>query len=96
MNAVELIFFRFGVVFVAGCVCLFAYLLVCAFIELIEKAIYEWRYRHRFDGKPCAKCWCKDCEMHGKNDRCLLPGSSRSTPDNGFCYEARPRDKKKI
>lgn len=72
-------------------------------IVLIFWALFEWvkeelriikinrMIKHRFDGKPIAKCWCRDCRMHNMGTgACSLPGVSRCTPDNGFCYEADP------
>ena len=65
--------------------------------DRIADARWEYRYKHRFDKPPTAKCYCKDCKLHGTKsqhtNRCYLPGSDRFTPDNGFCYEAEPRDK---
>ena len=75
---------------------------------LISWAFSEWlrdrivdlkrthKMKHRFDGKPIAKCWCRDCRTHNnKTGVCSLPGISRYTPDNGFCYEADPVWKEK-
>ena len=39
------------------------------------------------------KCYCNDCVHHRKDHACTIPGSTRYTPDNGFCYEASPREK---
>lgn len=68
------------------------YLLIQTVIEYIHERKWNYIYKHRFDKSPTAKCYCKDCEMHGlSSNRCMLPGSTRYTPDNGFCYEAEPR-----
>ena len=63
--------------------------------ESIEKAIYHYRFKHRFDRPPRAKCYCLDCVLHDVSHLCKLPGNSRYTPDTGFCYEAEPRSRQK-
>lgn len=89
------VFGWFGILTIAGLVMLMAY---CAF-DSLRSVINEWRwqykYKHRFDKPPTAKCYCKDCVHHGKNgndygEKCGLPGVDRFTPHNGFCYMARP------
>lgn len=51
---------------------------------------WKHRYKHRFDKPPTAKCYCRDCRWHGSNGKCGLPGITRYTPDNGYCYESEP------
>ena len=85
------VFALIGVMSVAG---VFG-LLTWAFAEWLKDRITDlkraYRTKHRFDGKPIAKCWCRDCRMHNmKTGACSLPGVSIHTPDNGFCYEADP------
>lgn len=85
------IFAFFGIVCFAGVVGL----MVSAFVNWLKGKIKKTRrnqiMKHRFDGKPIAKCWCRDCRMHSIRDgKCSLPGIGRHTPDNGFCYEADP------
>lgn len=81
---------------IAAIVCVIAVLLALAksaIEEAVSQAKWEHRYKHRFDGAPTAKCWCKDCIWHRKDGRCELPGSDRYTPEEGFCYEAEPKNK---
>lgn len=79
--------------FVVGAV--FAYLVILlweAVVEARRQAVIKRQIKHRFDGTPTAKCWCRDCKWHGvESNKCGLPGIGRYTPDNGFCYEADPR-----
>lgn len=80
--------------FGGGCMacCIF-----CAFLmfkewltDQINIAKYNYKKKHRFDGPPIAKCYCKDCASYEHYDnRCLFLG--RCVSDNGFCYEAHPR-----
>ena len=66
--------------------------------EFIDNAKYKYRYKHRFDKPPTAKCYCIDCGYHdNKNGRCsgLVEFTSgyKYTEDNWFCYNADPRKK---
>lgn len=77
-------------------------LIVCSILALAWQWIKEeihllkWRYKykHRFDKSPTAKCYCIDCKNHGsvyKNNWCYR--FDRCTADNWFCWEAEPKDK---
>lgn len=85
------IFAFFGIVCFAGVVGFMGFNFIGWLKDRIEEAKHNQRIKHRFDGKPIAKCWCRDCRMHNnKSGSCSLPGIGRHTPDNGFCYEADP------
>lgn len=63
--------------------------------ELIDRWKWEYRYKHRFDKPPTAKCYCVDCKHHNnENNRCYRFGETtkeyRCTADNWFCWEAEP------
>lgn len=58
--------------------------------DLVEELHWRRKFKHRFDDPPTAKCYCRDCNYHMKSGECTLPGITRYTPDNGFCYEAEP------
>lgn len=77
----------------------FAIILIADFIrECIVNLRWRYKYKHRFDKKPIAKCYCIDCSYHDKNGRCSnlspIDGPSRYTGDNWFCWEANPRKNK--
>lgn len=80
---------------VMGCVIgLIVVLAVDKSIGTIRHWRWEYKYKHRFDKQPTAKCYCKDCYYHAKDDKCEnVRWADRYTPDNGFCYEAEPRKK---
>ena len=66
--------------------------------EFIDEAKHKYRYKHRFDKPPTAKCYCIDCKYHdNKNGRCSGLGEFISgykyTEDNWFCYNADPSEK---
>ena len=87
-----------GIFCIIGVIAVFLACLFTWIQDTINEAIRTYQYKHRFNKPPTAKCYCKDCRMHGDSDgsnRCDLPGSSRYTPDNGFCYEAEPRRMKR-
>lgn len=87
-----------GIFTVAAFVIMMAY---CAFVSLrdaIRSLRWLYKYKHRFDEPPTAACYCKDCKYHvekGSNGAgpCEWPGVTRWTPDNGFCYEAEPKER---
>ena len=68
--------------------------------DQLSMAIYKYKRKHRFDRKPIAKCYCKDC-IH--NSYSAYPGCSlnnhKYVEDDFFCKKAEPRkhdpDKKK-
>lgn len=66
--------------------------------ESIRDSIRNWKhtyaYKHRFNKKPIAKCYCFDCKYHdNETGRCYRfhENSNRTTGDIWFCYEAEPR-----
>ena len=80
-----------GVLTMGAFIGLFVYAFINWLKDKIEEAIYCRRIKHRFDGKPIAKCWCRDCENRGKDERCTL--FNAYTKDSGFCYRALPKRK---
>ena len=85
------IFTFIGIVSTAGIGALIMTFFTTWLKDKIEEARRNQIMKHRFDGKPIAKCWCRDCRMHNnRSGSCSLPGIGRYTPDNGFCYEADP------
>lgn len=57
---------------------------------------HRYRYKHRFDKPPTAKCYCIDCKWHdNESGRCYRfhENTNRRTADNWFCYSAEPKEK---
>lgn len=76
---------------ICGCVVV---LVVTEIKEAIRELKRIWRYKHRFDKPPTAKCYCKDCKWHNdESNRCYKfhEHTNRRTADNAFCCEAEPR-----
>lgn len=73
--------------------------------DFIDRIVYAYKRKHRFNGPPVAKCYCKDCTyfvngLYMTNDegycKCIPANRSECVlPDNGFCYLAVPRKKEK-
>ena len=69
-------------------------------LEFIDKVKRKYRYNHRFDKPPTAKCYCIDCRHHdNETGLCYRFGETtkeyRCTADNWFCWEADPCKKEK-
>lgn len=63
--------------------------------ELFDKFKRRYKYKHRFDKKPIAKCYCVDCIYHNVTNesgdaRCAM--LHRWTYDDFFCGEATPKE----
>lgn len=61
--------------------------------ESIINLRWKYKYKHRFDKKPIAKCYCIDCEHHAVNSNYC---KERDTyfPDEWFCKDAKPKSAK--
>lgn len=82
-----LAFLGAGVVFV---MVLLALIMALEWIrDQIDMAIYRHKRKHRFDKKPIAECYCKDCVYYSiAFERCSTYG--RCMRDNDFCSLATP------
>lgn len=81
-----------GATVVVACVAIGLGLIFVAIGGLIRHLKCKYTIKHRFDHPPTAECYCKFCKhWSSKSYRCCLPGVSRCTPEDGFCYEAEPR-----
>ena len=47
-----------------------------------------WQYKHRFNKKPIAKCYCIDCRYYDEQKICRNLG--RYVIDNKFCCWGEP------
>jgi len=84
-----------GAFCLTGALCIVGYALFDFVRDRIAELIWTYKYKHRFNKPPTAKCYCKDCEYHAESLKCNnVTWSDRYTPDNGFCYEATPRKRK--
>lgn len=64
---------------------------ICAIRDFIRERIWIYRYNHRFDKPPTAKCYCKDCSFYGDFEHTrLCKMHNRSFADDYFCKDADP------
>lgn len=69
---------------------LFSLLLILTGVgELFSKAVWRYKYKHRFDKKPMAKCYCKDCVYFTSLDRRCTHHYTYAE-ESDFCNHARP------
>lgn len=73
--------------------CLAALIISCLidFVhDIIRKAKRKYKYKHKFDKLPTAKCYCKDCYYWHDGDCTHFRGWR--TADNWFCWNAKLRN----
>lgn len=59
--------------------------------DKIEHLKYEYKYKHRFNKKPIAKCYCKDCvHQYEKYKNKYCEENDRYVADDWFCWKATP------
>lgn len=93
-SGLESFFTGFGKLMSVFVIGMLLILLIGFLREVFSRTIFNYKWKHRFDKPPKAKCYCQDCRFHGGQypNSCKLPGISRCTPPEGFCYEAEPRE----
>lgn len=89
------VLFYFGVIAGAAFVAFGLCTLMDAFSIWINHLIYIYKYRHRFNKSPTARCYCKDCDRWNPHSPQATEGRcwrfDYTTADNWFCWEANPR-----
>lgn len=58
--------------------------------ERISKLKWQYKYKHRFDKPPTAKCYCRDCKRHGSETNLCYKFDHWHTADDWFCWDAEP------
>ena len=80
----------------------FVLIAILAIQEFIDKAKYkirqakwEYKYKHRFDKPPTAKCYCIDCDFQYKENGSYICSrfSGINVAENWFCWLATPKEK---
>ena len=100
-EALMVVFSWIGIAIVAGCVVTIICYAFDRLRDVVRACRWNYKYKHRFDKPPVAKCYCKDCIYHTTKDSngmgpCEWPGVDRWMPDSGFCYNAEPRKKDQV
>ena len=63
----------------------------CAIRQVIRNRIWIYKYNHRFDKLPTAKCYCKDCSLYGDfTSRSLCRKHKSHFSEDYFCKDADP------
>ena len=75
---------------IIGCMLAFAWMYL---LEFIDEVKHKYRYKHRFDKPPTAKCYCIDCKYHDNKDGLCSNLDYLYTADSWFCCNADPRKK---
>jgi len=64
---------------------------ICAIRQFIRERVWFYKYKHRFDKPPTAKCYCKDCSFYGDfTNRRLCRKHKECFADDFFCKDADP------
>ena len=64
---------------------------IYAIRQFIRERIWIYKYNHRFDKPPTAKCYCKDCSFYGDfTNRRLCRKHKECFADDFFCKDADP------
>ena len=59
--------------------------------DFIKKLKWQYKYKHRFDKPPLAKCYCKDCRSYFEETGDCAAHTGWKVADNWFCWCAEPR-----
>ena len=80
-----------GVFVIMAMIVAMIFAVIYAIIQFIRKRIWIYKYNHRFDKPPTAKCYCKDCSFYGNfADRRLCRKHKEFVVDDFFCKDADP------
>ena len=62
-------------------------------VDKINDLKRKYKYKHRFDKPPLAKCYCKDCRYYiaKENDGNCGVHAGWTVADSWFCWSAEPR-----
>ena len=58
--------------------------------DLIKSLRWKYKYNHRFDDPPVAKCYCNDCMYYYKTHNRCCKHKDWVVADNWFCKGAKP------
>lgn len=68
--------------------------IIFAIKEAVERYVYQYKYKHRFNKPPTAKCYCRDCiRWNPETGECGDHCNSRRMGADWFCCFAEPLSK---
>lgn len=80
-----------GAVVIISMIMAMIFAVIYAIRQFIRERIWTYKYNHRFDKQPTAKCYCKDCSFYGDfADRRLCRKHKEFVADDFFCKDADP------
>ena len=80
-----------GAVVIISMIVAMIFAVIHAIRQFIRERIWIYKYNHRFDKPPTAKCYCKDCSFYGNfADRRLCRKHKEFVVDDFFCKDADP------
>lgn len=87
------VFMEIGIAVTVILIALLVYGVFVLIQNFIKEQIWTYKYNHRFDKPPLAKCYCKDCFYHGDfGNKNLCRMHNYSTYEEHFCSNAKPLD----
>ena len=80
-----------GVIVIMSMIVAMILAVIYAIRQFIRERIWSYKYNHRFDKQPTAKCYCKDCSFYGDFiNRMLCRKHDKCFTDDYFCKDADP------
>lgn len=67
--------------------------LTVSLLDWIDKRIYLYKCKRRFNKTPTAKCYCRDCKKHSVTSNRCYKFDGWNTANDWFCWDAEPRKK---
>ena len=93
MSILTSIFALVGLIFCCVLFIGWCYTILLLLSYSINELIYKYKYKHRFDKPPLAKCYCKDCKKWNPDTVACNDGyNSRLMGPAWFCCFADPID----
>jgi len=78
-----------GAVVIISMIAAMIFAVICAIRQFIRERIWIYKYNHRFDKPPTAKCYCKDCSLYGDFiSRSLCRKHKSHFSEDYFCKDA--------
>ena len=84
----------FGAVALIGGFIIILYMFYDWLKDRIRNLRRIWQYKHRFNKKPIAKCYCIDCRDYDERNK-FCRDLGRHVLDNTFCCWCKPDMSKK-
>ena len=80
-----------GIFVIMAMIVAMIFAVIYAIRQFIRERIWIYKYNHRFDKPPTAKCYCKDCSFYGDfANRRLCRKHKEFVGDDFFCKDADP------